>query len=151
VHIFHFYPSIPAPTIFIVDEQGIPLLDKYYEVDSTIRLTCIVRHVSMMSSVVFWIHNNHSILNYDVTRGGIRFVFILFRSLYAFCVFILVTKMWKAIAQGCHSSDRKSARKIQLKVDSKMNFCALAFSQSNQLDIAFTSLSFCAFSLYFPV
>lgn len=63
-----------APTIRIVDEQGISLLDKYYEVDSTIQLTCIVRHISMMSSVVYWIHNNNSILNYDVTRGGIRWV-----------------------------------------------------------------------------
>lgn len=68
------FDFISAPTIFIVDEQGIPLLDKYYEVDSTIQLTCIVRHISMMSSVVFWIHNNNSILNYDVTRGGIRLV-----------------------------------------------------------------------------
>lgn len=68
---YHFF-SFSAPTIFIVDEQGIPLLDKYYEVDSTIQLTCIVRHISMMSSVVFWIHNNFSVLNYDVTRGGIR-------------------------------------------------------------------------------
>lgn len=76
-HIFFLYLIlifISAPTIFIVDEQGIPLLDKYYEVDSTIQLTCIVRHISMMSSVVFWIHNNNSILNYDVTRGGIRLV-----------------------------------------------------------------------------
>ncbi|XP_070499901.1 uncharacterized protein [Chironomus tepperi] len=67
----HYNVRVNAPTIFIVDEQGIPLLDKYYEVDSTIQLTCIVRHISMMSSVVFWIHNNNSILNYDVTRGGI--------------------------------------------------------------------------------
>lgn len=70
--VFHFFSRFAAPTIRIVDEQGIPLLDKYYEVDSTIQLTCIVRHISMMSSVVYWIHNNNSILNYDVTRGGIR-------------------------------------------------------------------------------
>ena len=69
--IFQIFLTIfAAPTIFIVDEHGIPLLDKYYEVDSTIQLTCIVRHISMMSSVVFWIHGE-AILNYDVTRGGI--------------------------------------------------------------------------------
>ena len=89
--IFHFFllshfDFISAPTIFIVDEQGIPLLDKYYEVDSTIQLTCIVRHISMMSSVVFWIHNNNSILNYDVTRGGIRFVFLVADNSMYLCV-----------------------------------------------------------------
>ncbi|CRK97488.1 CLUMA_CG010877, isoform A [Clunio marinus] len=67
----HYNVRVNAPTIRIVDEQGISLLDKYYEVDSTIRLTCIVRHISMMSSVVYWIHNNFTILNYDVIRGGI--------------------------------------------------------------------------------
>ncbi|CAO1403675.1 unnamed protein product [Diamesa tonsa] len=68
--IIQYNVHVNAPTIFIVDEHGIPLLDKYYEVDSTIQLTCIVRHISMMSSVVFWIHGE-AILNYDVTRGGI--------------------------------------------------------------------------------
>ncbi|CAO1404988.1 unnamed protein product [Diamesa serratosioi] len=68
--IIQYNVHVNAPTIFIVDEHGIPLLDKYYEVDSTIQLTCIVRHISMMSSVVFWTHGE-AILNYDVTRGGI--------------------------------------------------------------------------------
>jgi hypothetical protein len=60
-----------APEVTIIDEQGTPLLDKYYEVDSTIRLMCIVRHVSMLSSVVYWSHGD-TILNFDVSRGGIR-------------------------------------------------------------------------------
>lgn len=59
-----------APEVTIVDEKGSPLNDKYYEVDSTIQLSCKVRFTSMTSSVVFWLHGNRT-LNYDVTRGGI--------------------------------------------------------------------------------
>uniref|UniRef100_A0A1B0D216 Uncharacterized protein n=1 Tax=Phlebotomus papatasi TaxID=29031 RepID=A0A1B0D216_PHLPP len=56
----------------IIDEMGVPLQDKYYEVDSTIQLSCIVRAMRMPSSFhsVFWTHGDR-ILNYDVTRGGI--------------------------------------------------------------------------------
>ena len=57
----------------IIDEAGLPLQDKYYEVDSTIQLHCIVRDVKMATSVVYWNHSDQ-ILNYDVTRGGIRYV-----------------------------------------------------------------------------
>lgn len=60
-----------APEVVIVDEHGVQLLDKYYESDSTIQLSCIVRHVAMTSSVVLWMHGTR-ILNYDLTRGGIR-------------------------------------------------------------------------------
>lgn len=55
----------------IIDEHGDPLQEKYYEIDSTLRLTCIVRNVAMSSSVVYWKHGNIT-LNYDITRGGIR-------------------------------------------------------------------------------
>lgn len=55
----------------ITDEAGQALHDKYYEVDSTIQLSCIVRDVKMTSSVVYWNHSDQ-ILNYDITRGGIR-------------------------------------------------------------------------------
>uniref|UniRef100_A0A182YE08 Ig-like domain-containing protein n=1 Tax=Anopheles stephensi TaxID=30069 RepID=A0A182YE08_ANOST len=70
------YPSIlqhlnEAPEVSIVDEEGAPLYDKYYEVGSTIKLMCKIRHISMLRSVVYWIHNEN-ILNHDTTRGGIR-------------------------------------------------------------------------------
>jgi len=55
----------------IVDEVGDPLQEKYYEIDSTLQLSCVVRNVAMTSSVVYWKHID-SILNYDVTRGGVR-------------------------------------------------------------------------------
>ncbi|XP_059610423.1 uncharacterized protein LOC132257503 isoform X2 [Phlebotomus argentipes] len=63
---------INAPEVMIIDEMGAPLQDKYYEVDSTIQLSCIVRAMRMPSSFhsVFWTHGDR-ILNYDVTRGGI--------------------------------------------------------------------------------
>ncbi|XP_021928649.1 uncharacterized protein LOC110834119 [Zootermopsis nevadensis] len=59
-----------APEVMIVDEEGRPLQDKYYEAESTIQLSCIVRHVAMTSSVVSWLHGDRT-LNYDTTRGGI--------------------------------------------------------------------------------
>ncbi|GAB0093056.1 Immunoglobulin [Sergentomyia squamirostris] len=63
---------INAPEVMIIDEMGAPLQDKYYEVDSTIQLSCIVRAMRISSSFtsVFWTHGDR-ILNYDVTRGGI--------------------------------------------------------------------------------
>ncbi|KAH8305111.1 hypothetical protein KR059_008951 [Drosophila kikkawai] len=59
-----------APKVMIVDEVGDPLQEKYYEIDSTLQLSCVVRNVAMTSSVVFWKHIDN-ILNYDVTRGGV--------------------------------------------------------------------------------
>ncbi|TMW48762.1 hypothetical protein DOY81_006162 [Sarcophaga bullata] len=61
---------VNAPKVMIVDEFGDPLQEKYYEQDSTLQLSCVVRNVAMSSSVVFWKHSE-DILNYDVTRGGV--------------------------------------------------------------------------------
>ncbi|KAH8297769.1 hypothetical protein KR054_009385 [Drosophila jambulina] len=61
---------VNAPKVMIVDEVGDPLQEKYYEIDSTLQLSCVVRNVAMTSSVVFWKHIDN-ILNYDVTRGGV--------------------------------------------------------------------------------
>lgn len=63
-----------APKVMIVDEFGDPLQEKYYEIDSTLQLSCVVRNVAMATSVVYWKHGV-DVLNYDVTRGGIRYVF----------------------------------------------------------------------------
>lgn len=62
---------ISDPKVVIIDEEGSALQDKYYEVDSTLQLSCIVRNVKMTSSAVYWSHGER-ILNYDVERGGIR-------------------------------------------------------------------------------
>ena len=62
---------ILAPQVQIVDEQGLPLYEKFYNLDSLLRLNCVVNHIAMSSSVVHWHHNNVS-LNYDDTRGGVR-------------------------------------------------------------------------------
>ncbi|XP_054735432.1 uncharacterized protein LOC129242671 [Anastrepha obliqua] len=61
---------VNAPKVMIVDEFGDPLQEKYYEIDSTLQLSCVVRNVAMTTSVVFWKHGD-DVLNYDVTRGGI--------------------------------------------------------------------------------
>ncbi|XP_017066475.1 uncharacterized protein LOC108104745 [Drosophila eugracilis] len=62
---------VNAPKVMIVDEVGDPLQEKYYEIDSTLQLSCVVRNVAMTSSVVFWKHIDN-VLNYDVTRGGVN-------------------------------------------------------------------------------
>lgn len=62
---------LTAPKVMIVDEYGDPLQEKYYEIDSTLQLSCVVRNVAMTSSVVYWKHSEN-VLNYDVTRGGVR-------------------------------------------------------------------------------
>lgn len=59
------------PKVIIIDEEGIQVQDKYYEVDSTMQLSCIVRHIKMMSTAVYW-SRGEQILNYDVIRGGVR-------------------------------------------------------------------------------
>jgi len=60
-----------APELFIADENLNPLYERHYEVNSTLELYCYVHNIEMTSSVVLWIHNDH-VLNYDDTRGGIR-------------------------------------------------------------------------------
>lgn len=54
-----------------MDEQGLPLYEKFYNLDSLLELNCVVNHITMTMSVVHWHHGNAS-LNYDATRGGIR-------------------------------------------------------------------------------
>lgn len=85
--------EISAPSVQIVDALGEPLRDKYYEADSTIELLCVVRHIAMQVqySVVQWLHGNR-VLNYDTTRGGIRWVelfYFLFFFFFSFFEIIL--------------------------------------------------------------
>ncbi|XP_055914485.1 uncharacterized protein LOC129947811 [Eupeodes corollae] len=68
--VIQIHLSVNAPKVVIVDEYSIPLQEKYYEIDSTLQLSCTVRNVVMTSSVVFWRHGDQ-ILNYDTTRGGV--------------------------------------------------------------------------------
>lgn len=68
IYIFFLFS---APKVMIVDEYGAPLHEKHYEIDSTLQLQCIVRNVVLRSPVIFWKHGDE-ILNYDITRGGIR-------------------------------------------------------------------------------
>ncbi|XP_055695736.1 uncharacterized protein LOC129797328 isoform X2 [Lutzomyia longipalpis] len=68
--VIQIYFYVSEPEVVIVDEQGLPLYEKYYEVDSTLDLICIVRHVKMTTSMVHWVHGE-ALLNYDTNRGGI--------------------------------------------------------------------------------
>lgn len=60
----------PAPQVWVVDEAGAPLLEKYYEAESTLALVCRARHVET-PTMLTWLHEGRA-LNADVTRGGIR-------------------------------------------------------------------------------
>ncbi|KAH8298654.1 hypothetical protein KR018_008568 [Drosophila ironensis] len=68
--VIQIHLHVNAPKVMIVDEVGDPLQEKYYEIDSTLQLSCVVRNVAMTSAVVYWKHIDN-ILNYDVTRGGV--------------------------------------------------------------------------------
>lgn len=61
---------VAAPEVEIVDDRGMRLSDKYYEPNSTIQLSCLVRRRA--KSQVTWRHGDVT-LNYGTLRGGIRY------------------------------------------------------------------------------
>lgn len=63
-----------APQVWVVDEAGGPLQEKYYEAESTLALVCRARHVDT-PAVLTWLHEGRA-LNADTTRGGIRLVYL---------------------------------------------------------------------------
>ncbi|KAJ0175284.1 hypothetical protein K1T71_009425 [Dendrolimus kikuchii] len=63
------YLHVNTPQVWVVDEAGAPLLEKYYEAESTLALVCRARHVET-PAVLTWLHEGRA-LNSDTTRGGI--------------------------------------------------------------------------------
>ncbi|XP_041980786.1 uncharacterized protein LOC121734321 [Aricia agestis] len=63
------YLHINTPQVWVVDEAGGPLLEKYYEAESTLALVCRARHVDT-PAVLTWLHEGRA-LNSDTSRGGI--------------------------------------------------------------------------------
>ncbi|XP_061719679.1 uncharacterized protein LOC133526867 [Cydia pomonella] len=63
------YLHINTPQVWVVDEAGNPLLEKFYEAESTLALVCRARHVET-PTVLTWLHEGRA-LNADTTRGGI--------------------------------------------------------------------------------
>ncbi|XP_072938234.1 zwei Ig domain protein zig-8-like isoform X1 [Epargyreus clarus] len=63
------YLHVNTPQVWVVDEAGAPLLEKYYEAESTLALVCRARHVET-PAVLTWLHEGRA-LNADTTRGGI--------------------------------------------------------------------------------
>nr|XP_032514664.1 uncharacterized protein LOC116768125 [Danaus plexippus plexippus] len=63
------YLHVNTPQVWVVDEAGGPLLEKYYEAESTLALMCRARYVET-PSVLTWLHEGRA-LNSDTTRGGI--------------------------------------------------------------------------------
>lgn len=77
--LFFFVPNnitITAPEVIIVNEFFEPLFDTFYEAASTIQLNCVVKYITMLYSVVQWTHNGR-LLNDDIVRGGIRYLFLI--------------------------------------------------------------------------
>ena len=73
---FHFSFSLElstVPRVEIVDERGLKTVDKFYKTGSTIELKCVISKVPQPTSYVTWKHGLRT-LNYDTTRGGIRYV-----------------------------------------------------------------------------
>lgn len=64
---------VSAPRVEIVDERGGPMVDKFYKTGSTIELKCVISQVPHPSTYVTWKHGQR-MLNYDTSRGGIRWV-----------------------------------------------------------------------------
>ncbi|CAH0725076.1 unnamed protein product, partial [Brenthis ino] len=63
------YLHVNTPQVWVVDEAGGPLQEKYYEAESTLALVCRARHVDT-PAVLTWLHEGRA-LNADTTRGGI--------------------------------------------------------------------------------
>ncbi|XP_063895080.1 uncharacterized protein LOC110379154 isoform X1 [Helicoverpa armigera] len=63
------YLHVNTPQVWVVDEAGAPLLEKYYEAESTLALVCRARHVET-PAMLTWLHEGRA-LNADTTRGGI--------------------------------------------------------------------------------
>lgn len=72
-----------VPEVIIVNEFFEPLFDTFYEAASTIQLNCVVKYITMLYSVVSWTHNGR-LLNDDIIRGGIRYIY-LFLIKIIFC------------------------------------------------------------------
>ncbi|XP_049871482.1 uncharacterized protein LOC126370578 [Pectinophora gossypiella] len=64
------YLHINSPQVWVVDEAGAPLSEKYYEAESTLALVCRARDVET-PTVLTWLHEGRA-LNADTTRGGIN-------------------------------------------------------------------------------
>lgn len=82
-NVFHFSScsllSFTVPHVEILDERGSTTPEKYYKAGSTIELQCVITKIPQPTSYITWRHNVRS-LNYDTSRGGIRWV----KHLYIF-------------------------------------------------------------------
>lgn len=64
-----------VPRVEIVDERGLRTPDKFYKAGSTIELKCVISKIPQPTSYVTWKHGLR-MLNYDTSRGGIRYIII---------------------------------------------------------------------------
>jgi hypothetical protein len=54
-----------------VDDLGAIITDKFYNAGSTLELRCIISHFPIIHAIL-WRQGNKT-LNYDTSRGGIRY------------------------------------------------------------------------------
>ena len=74
--------NIAVPSVEMVDDHGRVIEEKIYKTGSTIELKCVVSKVPGPTANVMWRHGFRT-LNYDTSRGGIRWLFPTF-SLFAY-------------------------------------------------------------------
>lgn len=70
-------PLYIVPYITIDDDRGVSTPEKFYKKGSTIELKCIVDKIPNRSNSVMWKHGMR-MLNYDTSRGGIRYIYTVF-------------------------------------------------------------------------
>jgi len=61
-----------VPSVEMVDDHGRVIEEKIYKTGSTIELKCVVSKVPGPTANVMWRHGLR-LLNYDTSRGGIRY------------------------------------------------------------------------------
>ena len=68
---FYFLMWCVVPSVEMVDDHGRVIEEKIYKTGSTIELKCVVSKVPGPTANIMWRHGLR-ILNYDTSRGGIR-------------------------------------------------------------------------------
>lgn len=64
--------TFAVPSVEMVDDHGRVIEEKIYKAGSTIELKCVVSKVPGPTANVLWRHGAR-LLNYDTSRGGIRY------------------------------------------------------------------------------
>ena len=103
---FYFLMWCAVPSVEMVDDHGRVIEEKIYKTGSTIELKCVVSKVPGPTANIMWRHGLR-ILNYDTSRGGIRWPALNFCVFFFFCFFFFFPRPilldflnWTALLHG---------------------------------------------------